>query len=156
MLSLSANHRSQIQTHGERTYPDECCGLLLGRFGTSPTSEEHKILIEVWPVTNDWEGAGEFGLNDGQTARRRFLISPEDYLSGERHARQHGLEVIGTYHSHPDHPARPSEFDRGNAWPVYSYIIVSIQTGQAVDLASWILDEERQFQSETLQQTVEA
>jgi proteasome lid subunit RPN8/RPN11 len=150
-LALHPDHLAAMRAHGERAYPNECCGLLLGRFD----ADERKVLVETWAVDNQWEGSGEFGLADGETSRRRFLISPEDYRQGERHARTLGLEVIGTYHSHPDHPAEPSEFDRGNAWPVYSYIIVSVQQGRATDLASWVLDDERLFHREAVQQATE-
>ncbi|AGY56923.1 Mov34/MPN/PAD-1 family protein [Gloeobacter kilaueensis] len=150
-LDVSGAQLAAIRAHGERTYPRECCGLLLGSFEKG----DKKRLVEAYAVENTWQGAGEFGLGDGQGEERRFLITPEDYRAGERYARERGLEVIGTYHSHPDHPARPSEFDRGNAWPVYSYIIVSVQNGRAADLTSWTLDDERQFQSETICRTTE-
>ncbi len=151
MIRVSGALLATIRAHGELTYPHECCGLLLGRFG----ADDEKTLVEVYAAQNTWQGAGEFGLSDGEGEERRFLITPEDYRLGERHARERGLEVIGTYHSHPDHPARPSEFDRGNAWPVYSYIIVSIEKGKSTDLTSWTLDDERQFNSEALLQTTE-
>lgn len=150
-LGIRAEHLTAIRTHGEQAYPEECCGLLLGRFETG----EQKLLVDTWAVENTWRGAGEFGLDDGQTVRRRFLITPEEYRRGESAARNQGLEVIGTYHSHPDHPAVPSEFDRGNAWPVYSYLIVSVQQGRAIELRSWTLDDERRFHEETFQQVTE-
>ncbi|MBW4696439.1 MAG: M67 family metallopeptidase [Aphanocapsa lilacina HA4352-LM1] len=150
-LTINEAQLGAIRAHGERTYPRECCGLLLGRF----EPDGAKTLHAVYPVENTWQGAGEFGLGDGEGEERRFLITPEDYRAGESAARSQGWEVIGTYHSHPDHPARPSEFDRGNAWPVYSYLIVSVQNGHAADLTSWTLDDERQFQCETVHQTTE-
>jgi proteasome lid subunit RPN8/RPN11 len=150
-LGLTKAQMMAIYEHGERAYPHECCGLLLGRFD----QDDQKTLVETWAVENNWEGSGEFGLDDGQTSQRRFMISPDNYRQGERHARSKGLEVIGTYHSHPDHPAIPSEFDRNNAWPVYSYMIVSVEQGKAKVITSWTLDDDRQFQNEAFFQATE-
>jgi len=142
-LQVQESQLEQIRQHGSSTYPYECCGLLLGR----ALSGDDKALVEVWPVANQWQ-VGEL---DGETTQRRYLIPPEAVREGEGHARQQGLEIIGYYHSHPDHPARPSEFDREFAWPWYSYVIVAVHQGTPVDLTSWVLDEERQFCPELLQ-----
>ena len=76
--------------------------------------------------------------------RNRFAVSADDVRDAEKAARQHGLEVVGWYHSHPDHPARPSQFDREHAWPWYSYIIVSVMSGAPAEMTSWRLDDDRQ------------
>jgi proteasome lid subunit RPN8/RPN11 len=80
---------------------------------------------------------------DRETERNRFLIDPVDQIRVEKDARARGLEVLGYYHSHPDHPARPSVYDRDHAWPWYSYVIISVQRGEPKEFASWVLAEER-------------
>ena len=75
--------------------------------------------------------------------RNRFSITPEDFRAAERAASERGLDLLGWYHSHPDHPARPSEFDREHAWPWYSYVIVSVDKGVSKDLTSWQLEDDR-------------
>jgi len=145
-LYLTPKQEQQIRAHGSQSYPYECCGLLLGK----PLAEDDKQLVEVWAVPNVWESSEGNDLADGASARRRYLIPPDAVLKGEQYARQLGLEIVGYYHSHPDHPARPSEFDREYAWPWYSYVIVSVGDGKDQDLTSWVLDEERLFCPETL------
>lgn len=130
MLELSTEQKTEIAAHGERDYPYECCGLLLGRF----ENEGKKVCAELLPISNARE----------ETAKRnRFLIRPEELLQGEQHAAAKALEVIGFYHSHPDHPAVPSAYDLEHAWPVYSYIVVAIESGQAADLRSWEMQADR-------------
>ena len=130
MLELSNEQKTEIAAHGERDYPYECCGLLLGRF----ENEGKKVCAELLPISNARE----------ETAKRnRFLIRPEELLRGEQHAAAKALEVIGFYHSHPDHPAVPSAYDLEHAWPVYSYIVVAIKSGQAADLRSWEMQADR-------------
>ena len=124
MIQLSENHRDEIAAHGERDYPFECCGLLLGIFEAGGV----KAISEVYPISN---------AREEQAKRNRFLIRPEELMRGERYAEAKGLEVVGFYHSHPDHPAVPSQYDLEHAWPVYSYIVVSISGGVAGDLRSW-------------------
>jgi proteasome lid subunit RPN8/RPN11 len=81
--------------------------------------------------------------------RRRFLVSPREYQQAEARARQFGAELVGFYHSHPDHPARPSQYDLDHAWPNLSYVIVSVQAGEPRDLTSWRLRPDRsQFDEE--------
>jgi len=130
MLELSIEQRTEIAAHGERDYPHECCGLLLGRF----ENESKKVCAELFPISNAREEAAK---------RNRFLIRPEELLRGERQAAARGLEVVGFYHSHPDHPAVPSAYDLEHAWPVYSYIVVAIKSGQAEDLRSWEMQPDR-------------
>ncbi|HSS20881.1 MAG TPA: M67 family metallopeptidase [Pyrinomonadaceae bacterium] len=130
MLYLEDNQRREIVAHGERDYPYECCGLLLGSF----ESEGVKIAREVYPISNAREEAAK---------RNRFLIRPEEFSRGERQAEARGLQVVGFYHSHPNHPAVPSQYDLEHAWPVYSYIVVSVQAGVAAELRSWEMELDR-------------
>ena len=75
--------------------------------------------------------------------RRRFLVRPSDYRTAEQEASRRGLELIGFYHSHPDHPARPSQYHFDHAWPFFSYVIVSIMNGSAAAMTSWRLRDDR-------------
>jgi proteasome lid subunit RPN8/RPN11 len=147
-----------IQRHSEADYPAECCGILLGHSDT-----ELKDIIEVTPVTNlrlDPARAGEvIPLEDPsrESERNRFLIDPREQLRVEKDARARGLTVLGYYHSHPDHPARPSSYDREHAWPWYSYVIVSVEAGNARDTRSWVLSDDRAtFEPENLEVTSKA
>ena len=118
----------RIQAHGVETYPHECCGALLGNDG-----EAGREIVELVPLANR--------RND--SPRNRFEVTPEDVQMAEKKAKDLRLEVIGWYHSHPDAPARPSEFDREHAWPWYSYIIVSVQQREPRDTKSWRLRDDR-------------
>ena len=144
MLRLGAAHLEEIRRHGEREYPDECCGLLLGRFAEGG----EKQVVETLSVSNAREAEERY---------HRSLITPEEYLKGERQARARGLDIVGNYHSHPDHPAEPSEFDREHAWPTWSYVIVSVRGGRAADLRSWELEPDRsRFAEERLEEAGES
>ena len=112
-LVWSAGTRVAVQEHAERGYPDEVCGLLIGSFDGGD-----KVVRQAVPVENEWEAVDE--------RRRRFLITPDVFARQERQARRDGLEIVGFYHSHPDHPAEPSDYDREHAWPYYSYVIASV------------------------------
>ena len=157
VFQLQATQLQQIQNHAERTYPEECCGLLLGQ--VKRDSPEVKVLIEVWETANAWdsqlaETTETFTPEESGrslTKSRRYWIDPKDLLNAQRSARDRGLDIIGIYHSHPDHPAVPSECDRTLAWAGYSYMIVSVQQGTAQDTRSWQLNESHQFHAETLQ-----
>jgi proteasome lid subunit RPN8/RPN11 len=118
----------RIQAHGVETYPHECCGALLGN-----DSEAGREVVELVPLANR--------RND--SPRNRFEVTPDDVQMAEKKAKDLKLEVIGWYHSHPDAPARPSEFDREHAWPWYSYIIVSVQQREPHDTKSWRLRDDR-------------
>src|SRR3954452_14520228 len=113
-----------IRRHGEETFPHECCGALIGT-GARVTA--------AVPLPNTTE----------EGPRRRFLVRPQDYREAEKRATELGAELLGFYHSHPDHPARTSQFDLDHAWPFFSYIIVSVREGVPQDLASWRLREDR-------------
>ena len=142
-----------MQTHAESTYPEECCGVLLGRQQGDATT-----LVEVLATENSWneeavdtfDSVAAMAPLQPASKRNRFSIAPAVMLQAQRKARVGNLDIIGIYHSHPDHPAVPSEFDRAIAWQQYSYIIVSVEQGKASDLKSWVLDEDHQFQQEEI------
>ncbi len=129
MISLTVNQQDEIRRHGERDYPFECCGLMLGRF-----DQGHKVVVETYPISN---------AREEEAKRNRFLIRPEELLAGEKYARDQGLDVVGFYHSHPDDRAVPSRYDLEHAWPTYSYVVTSIENGQAVALRSWEMESDR-------------
>ena len=145
-LQLKTNHLEIIKNHAERTYPDECCGLILGY-----KNNEYKIAVEVITTENVWNTEkGNFTEDQENSTRRRYAISPQVMLQTQKVAINHNLNIIGIYHSHPDYPAIPSEWDRIYAWPEYSYVILSLQNTQTGELQSWTLDDNHQFQSETI------
>jgi len=130
MIQLKKNQRDEIARHAERDYPYECCGLLLGSFEAGGL----KSISEIYPISN---------AREEKAKRNRFLIRPVELLRGEQYASERGLDVIGFYHSHPDHPAVPSHYDLEHAWPVYSYIVVSVKSEAAGDLRSWEMESDR-------------
>jgi proteasome lid subunit RPN8/RPN11 len=131
-IALSNAIVDAIHAHGRETYPNECCGALIGRDG---------VVTETLALPNTTE----------EGPRRRFLVRPGDYRAAEARAGQVGQDLLGFYHSHPDHPARPSQYDLDHAWPHFSYVIVSIVSGQPADLRSWRLREDRsQFDEEAI------
>jgi proteasome lid subunit RPN8/RPN11 len=137
-ITVSRDQLDAIRRHGESDYPHECCGLLIGSFEAAGL----KVAVEIFPIVNAREDAAK---------RNRFLISPDELLRGEKHARKSRRDVVGFYHSHPDHPAVPSQFDLEHAWPVYSYIIVSVRQGRAEEMSSFELRPDRsRFDTEDL------
>jgi proteasome lid subunit RPN8/RPN11 len=143
MIAITPKQGDEIRRHGEAEYPHECCGLLVGRFA----EDGRKVVVEVYPVSN---------AREEKDRHNRSLILPQEYMRGERYARGRGLEVVGNYHSHPDHPAVPSQFDLDHAWPTWSYIIVSVREGTARDLRSWEMETDRsRFNEEELAEAEE-
>jgi len=130
VLFLSSELEANIRTAGEAAYPDECCGILMGDID----NDGNKIAKRAQTINN--------AQDDGEKYHR-FLITPEDVFRAEQTARAAKLEVIGFYHSHPDHPASPSDYDRDHALPFYSYVIVAVEKGKAQELASWELSTDR-------------
>jgi proteasome lid subunit RPN8/RPN11 len=124
---ISAELAQKIREHGVETYPHECCGALLGQDNNS------REILSLFPLVNRRD----------DSPRNRFSVTAGDVLEAEKAARTQGLEVIGWYHSHPDHPARPSDYDRDHAWPWYSYFIVSVHSGAPKDMTSWRLKDDR-------------
>jgi proteasome lid subunit RPN8/RPN11 len=135
-LTITAAVDAAIRAHGQETYPHECCGALVGRDGFVSA-------VVALPNTTD-EGP-----------RRRFMVRPSDYQLAERRATELGGELLGFYHSHPDHPARPSQYDLDHAWPTFAYIIVAVaghaeglprqsaEGATAGDMTVWYLQEDR-------------
>lgn len=128
MLRIREEHADRIRAHGAATYPYECCGALLGTDG-----EAAREVVVALALENHRD----------DSPRNRFSITPDDVREAEAAARRAGLDLIGWYHSHPDAPARPSEFDREHAWPWYSYIIVGVQNGTPQEMNSWRLSDDR-------------
>ena len=128
----------RIHQHGELAYPEEGAGLMLGEI----KGHDHQV-SEIIPLENVREAGARYD---------RYQLSPQDYLMGESEADRLGLEMVGVFHSHPDHPNQPSEFDRQWAWPNFSYLITSVVESKAVDSRSWRLNEDRAgFSEEDLQ-----
>jgi proteasome lid subunit RPN8/RPN11 len=130
MIQVSAQWQAAIRAEGEAAYPNECCGVLLGAL----RNDDSRVVESIIPINNAREEAEQY---------HRFKIEPEDVMRAEKAARAQSRDVLGFYHSHPDHPARPSEYDRDNAVPFYSYIIVSVEKSGAAELTSWRLSDDR-------------
>ena len=128
-ITLPNHLLDQIHRHGEEAYPEEGAGLLLGK-----ADAEQRQVSALLPLTNAREDAAR---------HNRYLLTAEDMMRGELEAERVGLDVIGVFHSHPDHPNQPSEFDRDWALPWFSYIITSVQAGKAVESRSWRLTDDR-------------
>jgi len=131
-LALQPGVAEAIRAHGTETYPNECCGALYGREGVVTATSALPNTTEEGP-------------------RRRFLVRPQDYRDAEKRATELKVDLLGFYHSHPDHPARPSQYDLDHAWPFFSYIIVAVRAGTSEDMTSWRLREDRSaFDEESL------
>jgi proteasome lid subunit RPN8/RPN11 len=117
----------KIKIHGEKSYPEECCGVLIGK------KNDEISILEVRAMKNTNEG----------TRERRYNIDPIDLMKVDKEAEENGNEVLGIYHSHPNHPSRPSKFDLENAWPNFSYIVISVNDGKSDLLTSWKLKSDR-------------
>ena len=129
MLKISKEILNQIQTHGEASYPEEGAGLMLGE-----AEGQSKQVLRLLTFANAREPSAR---------HNRYLLTAQDYLRGEQEAAQLGLDVLGVFHSHPDHPNQPSEFDREWAMPWLSYVITSVRAGKAAGSCSWLLSEDR-------------
>jgi len=137
VLSVPEPLLTAIRRHAEAAYPEECCGFLLG------TGDGARRVRDVLPAAN---------VREEGARRHRFLIPPEAYLRGEENARSRGLEIVGFYHSHPDAPGEPSEYDRLHAWPWFSYLILEVRGGKVVGANGWRLsDDRRRFEAERLE-----
>jgi proteasome lid subunit RPN8/RPN11 len=130
MISLEKQSVELIKEQAAEEYPNECCGVLLGKIN----SDRIKIVEELLPVSN---------AREQSASHNRFLITADEIFKCEQLARKKKLDILGFYHSHPDHPASPSEYDLAHALPFYSYVIVSVLKGQAADLTSWELEDDR-------------
>jgi proteasome lid subunit RPN8/RPN11 len=123
-LQVTSAVDEAIRRHGEETYPYECCGALVGRDGRVSSTVALPNTTEEGP-------------------RRRFLVRPSDYRMAETRANEIGGELLGFYHSHPDHPARPSQYDLDHAWPTFAYVIVAVAAARAGDMTVWWLKDDR-------------
>jgi len=123
-LTLGPGVDAAIRAHGAETYPNECCGALYGSDG---------VVGATFALPNTTE----------EGPRRRFMVRPDDYRVAEKKAKELGGDLLGFYHSHPDHPARPSQYDLDHAWPFFSYIIVSVREGKPELMTSWRLKDDR-------------
>ena len=131
VLVLSDALRRQIESEGAAAYPNECCGILVGR-DVKAAGATRRVVDRLEPGANVFEADERY---------HRFSIDPRQQLRAERAAEAEGRAVLGFYHSHPDHPARPSEYDREHAWPFYSYVIVAVANAKPADMTSWVLDD---------------
>ncbi len=141
MLKIAAPALDAIRLHAEQAYPRECCGILLGR-----RADEERIVLEAVACAN---------VAQPPSAVRRYTIAPEDLIRMQREGRERTLEIVGFYHSHPDHPARWSAADLAEAyWPGCSYLIVTVDHGRAAETKSFMLrgtEANAQFEAEPLQ-----
>jgi proteasome lid subunit RPN8/RPN11 len=135
MLIIHGKAREEMIAGALSAFPDECCGFLFGEEAT-----DERIITVIRVMNNAKEG----------DKRRRFEIAPKDYLAAERFADENGLQLLGVYHSHPNHPAIPSEHDRVAAQPYFSYIIISVINNEWSATRSWRLNDEQKFEEETI------
>jgi len=136
MLVIEQKPLDEMYQDALQSFPDECCGFFFGK-----ELEDERIVTNVLVVNNSKEG----------DKRRRFEISPKDYLNAERFADENELQLLGVYHSHPNHPAIPSEHDRVAAQPYFSYIIISVKENEIADIRSWQLNDNFQFEEEKIE-----
>ena len=127
-LKIGAGDVDSIHAHAREGYPEEVAGALVGM-----NLDGMKIVVDVWRAENTHE----------EERSRRFLIEPLKIKEFEEQADERDMDVLGFYHTHPDHPAKPSEYDRDHAWPSYSYIIASVSENGVEDLRSWTLKDDR-------------
>lgn len=140
VVELAESARQAILGEGRLRYPEECCGGLLGTI----ESDRKRVVVRAVPVWNEEEDLRE----------RRYLVGPREVLRMEDEAERDGLELLGFFHSHPDHPAQPSETDRRLAWPWYSYMILSVEKGEPRRLRSWrLVDDRSTFEEEVVNGT---
>jgi len=136
MIIIEQRPLDEMYSDALQSFPDECCGFFFGK----ETGEE-RLVTNILVVNNSKEG----------DKRRRFEISPKDYLNAEKFAEENELQLLGVYHSHPNHPAIPSEHDRVAAQPYFSYIIISVKENETAGIRSWQLNDYFQFEEETIE-----
>lgn len=137
MLTIDPIARKKMYQDATDTFPDECCGFFFGR----EDGEGNRHITDVLVVNNAREG----------DKRRRFVISAKDYLHAEQFAEDKQVQLLGVYHSHPNHPAVPSEHDRVAAQPYFSYIIISVLDKRVAAVRSWRLNDDFQFEEEKVE-----
>ena len=144
MIHIREDIFIEMENHAERDFPHECGGMLIGKF----SANTKKSVFETFPMENARETADR---------HNRILIMPKDVMRAERHARENGFDVVGYYHSHPNAPAVPSQYDLDHALPVWSYLIISVLNGKAVDTRSWEMEDDRsKFIEEKIERTKNA
>ena len=136
MLVIEQKPLDEMYSDALQTFPDECCGFFFGK-----EIGEERIVINILMANNSKEG----------DKRRRFEIAPKDYLNAEKFADENELQLLGVYHSHPNHPAIPSEHDRIAAQPFFSYIIISVQENEVAGIRSWQLNANLEFDEESIE-----
>ncbi len=134
-LEINSEALERMQKHAEATYPNECVGFFYGN-----ENDTVRFIEQAAEVPNSKEG----------DQRRRFEVHPKDYMKAERYALEHDTTLLGVYHSHPEHPAIPSEHDLKVAQPFFSYIIVSVKGGKSVKVRSWQLNDKNVFEEEVI------
>lgn len=134
MITIEQHVEKIMNEDAVKAFPDECCGFMFGHDDGSG----NRVVTQALPINN----------SAVENRKRRFEISPKDYMKGERYAAENDVEFLGIYHSHPNHPAIPSEHDRVAAQPVFSYVIISVQEGVVDHTRSWLLNENFQFDEE--------
>jgi proteasome lid subunit RPN8/RPN11 len=144
MLHLSPDHLQSIHQHLTEVYPEEGCGLILGR-----VESDEVMVLRVITTENVWQASeieSELEARADRSKHDRYEIAPQEMLAAMKLARLENLEIIGIYHSHPDHPAKPSECDRRLAWPQYIYLICRVDNTGVTETTAWQLDDREQFQ----------
>lgn len=136
MIIIEQKPLDEMYQDALQSFPDECCGFLFGK-----EAGEERVITTVLAVHNSKEG----------DKRRRFEIASKDYLNAERYADENGLQLLGVYHSHPNHPPVPSEHDRVAAQPYFSYPIISVRENKIEGIRSWQLNDEFQFEEEKIE-----
>lgn len=126
----------KILDHVRETYPHECCGLMVGDSYDSKEVKDYRIIPNI----------------NKERANDRYIMDPHVFNKVDEELREKKLEILGIYHSHPDHPSRPSEFDRAHAWPIYSYVVIACEKGKKTQAQSWVINEStEQFEEEPLE-----
>lgn len=165
MLTITAAAAESIRQHASEGYPFEICGLLIGT-----TDGQTRDVREAWPLRNAWEDdpeqrAAMFKAVEEQGApataaaweaedtARRFFVSPRDQMLADKRARGIGLQIVGVYHTHPNHPAVPSPFDRSIAWEGWSYVILAVREQVVTEFRSWFIQDEGPFEEELVSES---
>ena len=134
MIIIEKSAQKIMNNDALNAFPDECCGFMFGK----EDGAGNRVVSGVLPIDNAAK----------ENRKRRFEISPKDYMKGEQYALDNNLELLGIYHSHPNHPAIPSEHDRVAAQPWFSYLIISVGEDEVKDIRSWVLNSDSQFDEE--------